>query len=531
MTAAFTGMSAYKAFFLLPQSDSHTETGGVHWLMQMANILVIAGTVQAILDLTDGLRARNAELEAANEELAARDEEITRQNEELQTQSEEVTQQNEELQQQAEEVRQQSEEMKAQTEELQTLNTELRQRESALQAILESLGGGGEEALDGICRSSLEIFGDRARAAAVVVRSGDRLITRARAGLTGAGEEPVPFLRSFAAIVMEQERTAYVDDLAKRPDLLVRRPAGVSFRSVLAAPIRLAGAPAGAVEVYAAAPRQWTVEEFRVVEWVAAQASLVLEARRLTEELSKTNASLEETVASRTRQLQRLVEELEHFSYTITHDMRAPLRAMRGFAEILAAEHDAMPEERRKDFLGRIVTAAGRMDRLITDALAYSKVGRHELPLNPVDPSSLLKGMLESYPEFQPPRALIQVEGPLPAVLANEAGLTQCFSNLLGNAVKFIEPGKKPEVRIRAERLSDDLVRIWFEDNGIGVPAEMQPRIFGMFQRASKAFDGTGIGLALVKKVIDRMEGRVGVESSGQGSRFWLELKAAGKDS
>jgi PAS domain S-box-containing protein len=249
----------------------------------------------------------------------------------------------------------------------------------------------------------------------------------------------------------------------------------------------------------------------------------ISERKKAEEVLARDKAELERLVAERTARLQELVGELEHFSYTITHDLKAPLRAMHGFAEV-AAEMCAQSEAR--PFLEKISTAAERMDALIRDALNYSQTVRQELPLEDVDTWALLRGMLDSYPQFQPWKASIRLEGPLPAVLGNAAGLTQCFSNLLGNAVKFVRPGQLPEIRIRAEQ-RDGWSRIWIEDNGIGIPAQMQPRVFDMFARASKDYEGTGIGLALVRKAVQRMGGRVGLESEpGKWSRFWIELKS-----
>jgi signal transduction histidine kinase len=326
---------------------------------------------------------------------------------------------------------------------------------------------------------------------------------------------------------MQKGRTAFVDDLDARPDLLVARPSARRFRSTLATPLILKGMPAGAVKVYSETPQSWTTDHFRIIEWVAAQCSIILEAHRLREEVQATNTNLERLVAERTARQQELVNELEHFSYSITHDMRAPLRAMQGFAGLLAEEcMEGLSEEHRL-YLQRIMTATTRMDQLITDALSYSHAVRTDLQLAPIDPARLLRGMIESYPVFQEPNAHIRIDSNLPAVLANEAGLTQCFSNLLGNAVKFVAPGTVPEVKIRAEG-NEGCVRLWFEDNGIGIPEAMKDRVFDMFQRASKEYEGTGIGLALVRKVSERMGGNVGVESEpGRGSRFWLELKRA----
>jgi signal transduction histidine kinase len=341
-------------------------------------------------------------------------------------------------------------------------------------------------------------------------------------------KEPVPFKDSFTEIIVDEDRTAFIEDLRDRPDIGGLQGVNREFRSVLCTPLRSGRQPIGAVKIYSTTPQRWTTEHFRIVEWVAAQSSLILEVRRLRNELTRTNADLEKLVHERTARLQELVDELEHFSYSITHDMRAPLRAMQGFAELLAMAGDgALGEAERKNYLDRIITAAGRMDRLITDALSYSRTVRQEMTLHAVDTCHLLKGMIESYPEFQMPRARIDVAERMPAVLANEAGLTQCFSNLLNNAVKFVEHNQQPHVQVRAEQ-TDGRVRIWFEDNGIGIPQELAPRMFGMFQRGSRKYEGTGIGLALVRKVTERMGGKVGVESApGKGSRFWVELRAA----
>ena len=236
---------------------------------------------------------------------------------------------------------------------------------------------------------------------------------------------------------------------------------------------------------------------------------------------------LERLVAERTAKLHEMIGELEHFSYAIVHDMRAPLRAMRGFAEIVTKLCAEWPSPQVPDYLQRICVSAERMDNLITDALNYSMAVRQELSVSPVDLNDLLRGMIETYPNLSPDKARIELQREMPVVLGHPAGLTQCFSNLLDNAVKFVEPGKIAEVRIWAET-AGNLVRVWVQDNGLGISKSMLPRVFDMFARGHATHAGTGIGLALVRKVVQRMGGRVGVESEqGKGSRFWVELPPA----
>ena len=252
-----------------------------------------------------------------------------------------------------------------------------------------------------------------------------------------------------------------------------------------------------------------------------------LEVRETRDQLAQVNLALENIVQDRTAELRKSVGELEHFSYSITHDMRAPLRAMRSYCSLLLKGNRSGMTAEEKGWLDNIAVSAERMDQLILDALDYAKAARETLPLEPVDVDALVRGMLRSYPAFHPAVAKIEIEGKLPVVIGNRAALTQSFSNLLNNAVKFVQPGQMPQVRLWAER-TDGRVRLWVEDKGIGIAKEHHERIFQMFQRLSLDYEGTGIGLALVRKVAEKMNGRVGVASEpGHGSRFWLELEAA----
>ncbi|MGV3774891.1 MAG: sensor histidine kinase [Verrucomicrobiales bacterium] len=235
---------------------------------------------------------------------------------------------------------------------------------------------------------------------------------------------------------------------------------------------------------------------------------------------------LEQTVKERTTELREKMAELEAYSYSISHDMRAPLRVLRGYSDILLSEYGNSLDETAKAYLQRINSGADRLDRLIQDVLTYSKASTALAPLEPVDLDHLIKEIVDQYPMFQPPVAMVTIIDPFPAVLGNKALITQTVANLLGNAVKFVPHGNTPAVKIWAE-YRDGYVRLWVEDKGIGISAEDQQRIFDIFSRvhSEQDYDGTGIGLSIVKKAMQRMKGRCGVESNlGEGSKFWIEL-------
>jgi light-regulated signal transduction histidine kinase (bacteriophytochrome) len=261
-------------------------------------------------------------------------------------------------------------------------------------------------------------------------------------------------------------------------------------------------------------------------ELKAANAALLLEiAERKLTELALQEAN--RLKSERTAELHEMVRELEGFSYSIAHDMRAPLRGMQGFSQILREEYGDQLDQRGLEYLRRIDSAATRLDRLIQDVLSYSKVLRAPAPLQRVNLDQLARDIIMTYPNWQPPEVEINIDGPLPMVVGNEAFLTQCISNLVGNAVKFQAKGNLPRVRIWAETNNGE-VRVWVEDNGIGIETKNHDRIFGLFEKihAPSEYDGTGVGLTIVRKAVERMNGQYGFESEiGKGSKFWLQLK------
>jgi PAS domain S-box-containing protein len=283
--------------------------------------------------------------------------------------------------------------------------------------------------------------------------------------------------------------------------------------------------------------------------------------RRAQAELSRHAESLEQKVQERTRNLQETIAELESFSYSLAHDVRAPLRHIHGFSQALIEDHNHELSTEARKHVGSIDRAIQRLDALTLDILEYSKVASKPVQLTPVALEPLVREIISHNGALSVP-GVVTVNSPLHSVLAERSLLDQCLTNLLDNALKFIPTPVAPRITVttelrngehnqepdaRADKPSAPLhpvgpsatreqnptrkarwVRIWVEDNGIGISPEFHGKIFGIFERLSHQQEGTGIGLAIVSKSIQRMGGRLGVESqSGQGSRFWVELPAA----
>jgi len=237
-----------------------------------------------------------------------------------------------------------------------------------------------------------------------------------------------------------------------------------------------------------------------------------------------------QTVAERTAQLEETIAELEAFSYSISHDMRSSLRVMQSYAQGLLEDYGSRLDADGLAALDRILRACTRLDVQIRDLLLYSRIAKSQIELKPIPLRPLIEDLLEQHPEFGARRHCFKVEYPLHTVRGNATYLIQCFTNLLGNALKFVNAGMVPAIRIRSERAGGK-VRVSVSDNGIGIAADQFNRIFQLFGRVhpESAYPGTGLGLAIVKKAIVRMGGETGVKSEfGQGSEFWFTLPDGG---
>jgi len=242
-------------------------------------------------------------------------------------------------------------------------------------------------------------------------------------------------------------------------------------------------------------------------------------------ELWKKTVLLERQAA----ELRAANEGLEAFSGSAAHDLRAPLRAIQGFSQLISEDYSGkVLDEAGVLYLEKICQAASRMDALIRDLLAYAHLNLQQPRLSVVDLTEVADELLSTLSaEIRVSGATVLLERPLGVVLAHPPMLRQSIQNLLQNALKFSPPGKAPEVRVRAEKTRSGRRRLWVEDRGIGIPRGAEAKLFQPFSRLGGAdgYAGTGLGLAIVKRAIEKMGGSVGVESeSGQGSRFFVEL-------
>jgi two-component system, sensor histidine kinase and response regulator len=222
-------------------------------------------------------------------------------------------------------------------------------------------------------------------------------------------------------------------------------------------------------------------------------------------------------------ELQEANQQLEAFSYSVSHDLRGPLRSLKGFAEILMEDYGPQLDDPARGYLKKLVTSATRMEQLTRDLLEYSRIVREEMTLERVCLDKLITDVLAMNHLHHAPSVEVNIEHGLLPVMAQPTLLSQCLSNLLSNAVKFVTSGTQPRVSIRTER----------NENGIGIDPAHHKKVFGIFERVGnvKAHEGTGIGLAIVARAVQRMGGQYGVESAlGNGSRFWIELPAVSEE-
>jgi signal transduction histidine kinase/CheY-like chemotaxis protein len=532
MAISLSVITLLKVFVILP-GNTGAEIDSVHLASQFLNIWIVVAVVHSLLNARERIRVKNQllresnhELEAQNEELAAREEEIARQNEELQSQTEE-------LEQQTEELRQQAEEMEQQSTELQETNLELARREKGMHTLLDSgrwlrSDLNEEVVLSGVCQATIQVLGDDAHAAAVVENLGGHTnhIGKAGFGIHGAMDAGYPFSQSFASLILDRGQTGYLQNIGTRPDILLPRPAtGRPYSSVLATPIWLDGRAVAVLEIYSRAPRHWSEQEFRIVEWLAAQAALTLQTVRFQRELQLKRGEAEEASLQKTR-----------FLAAVSHDVRTPANAISLLAELIERISAVPDRSHEVPTLARnLVSNARSLVDLVSDVLDLARFdsGRMDLQVAEFSLCELIHNETAQARPMAETKGL-QLIHATPAedirLLTDRVKLQRVLSNLIGNAVKFTERGRI-EVRCERDAITGEHQLI-IEDTGVGIGADHLPRIFDEFHQLGNPErdreKGSGLGLAICRRLLDGLGCKVHVKSSvGIGTTFIVSLAPA----
>ncbi|MFL6228365.1 MAG: ABC transporter substrate binding protein [Pyrinomonadaceae bacterium] len=259
-------------------------------------------------------------------------------------------------------------------------------------------------------------------------------------------------------------------------------------------------------------------------------AALLIERkrrRRSSEALDQLNTQLEQRIAARTAALDKKSRELETFAYSVAHDLKTPLRSIDGYSRLLIEDYSADLTGEARSFLETISTSTEEMSQLIDDLLAYSRIERREFKPDRLELQPLIARLVEQKRHEAAERGIefvVKVNGGI--VMADANGLVQSLRNYLDNAVKFTREVAQPRIEVGAKETTTSCL-LWVGDNGIGFDSKYHDKIFGIFQRLNHAEDypGTGIGLAIVRKAMERMDGRAWAESSpGRGATFYLEI-------
>ncbi len=333
------------------------------------------------------------------------------------------------------------------------------------------------------------------------------------------------------AINSEQGAIRYVEDIAtlvpRSP--IIQRQLTEGRRSFVAVSLVVEKELIGELALFANQPGAFNLEHQAIAREVANQLAVAIQQARQREQLQSYATFLEQRVQERTAALEESNADMEAFTYSVSHDLREPVRVLQGFAQILLEDYADQLDSVGQDFTRRILTSAQRMEALLRDLLAYSHLSRTELVLQRIHLNSVVKEVLTQLEvQLMERQAVVTLEEPLLGLMGQHTILVQVVTNLLTNAIKFVAKGEKPIVRIWTQK-RDQWVRLWVEDKGIGIEPKHQKRIFQVFERlhGAEVYPGTGIGLAIVRRGVERMGGQVGVESAlEKGSRFWIELPA-----